>query len=284
MSRSSTMRFSTASSRINSSLLNSRAAVAPAVPLGGFYGGVRDPSRKITEYIDANDKCPVCHTERWDNKKMRLLVSSCYHKMCESCIERKFGQGPAPCPICGTQIRKNTFTTQTFEDLTVEREVAIRRRIAKEFNKRQENFPDLKSYNDYLEEVEDIASNLINGIDVEKMEARIAAYKAENAALIELNIQREERDLMNAQEEEERQRQEREERANEIRREEELERAERAKEGLKILEGLARGINDPKGYANWVSVSTFILTTPFCTAVAISSFVEPEPPWKTRKL
>ena len=57
----------------------------------------------------------------------------------------------------------------------------------------------------------------------------------------------------------------------------------------------------PRRYAHWVSttpfdkkkkriwarnapVSTFILTTPFWTAVLISSFVEPEPPWKTRNL
>ena len=33
-----------------------------------------------------------------------------------------------------------------------------------------------------------------------------------------------------------------------------------------------------------VPVSTFIFTTPFLTAVLISSLVEPEPPWKTRKL
>jgi CDK-activating kinase assembly factor MAT1 len=84
------------------------------------------------------------------------------------------------------------------------------------------------------------AFNLINEIDVEKTEARVAAYKAENAALIELNIQREERDLMTAQEEEERERQERLERAKDIRREEELERIERAKESQKILEDLAR--------------------------------------------
>ena len=59
--------------------------------------------------------------------------------------------------------------------------------------------------------------------------------------MIELNIQREERDLMAAQEEEERERQERLDRAKDIRREEELERAERAKEGQRILEDLARG-------------------------------------------
>ena len=34
--------------------------------------------------------------------------------------------------------------------------------------------------------------------------------------------------------------------------------------------------------AYWVSVSTFIFTTPKSTAAPISSAVEPEPPWKTR--
>ena len=38
----------------------------------------------------------------------------------------------------------------------------------------------------------DTAFNLINDIDIPQTEARIAAYRAENAALIELNIQREE--------------------------------------------------------------------------------------------
>ena len=34
--------------------------------------------------------------------------------------------------------------------------------------------------------------------------------------------------------------------------------------------------------AYWVSVSMFILTTPYDTASRISSSDEPEPPWKTR--
>jgi len=49
-----------------------------------------------------------------------------------------------------------TFIPQTFEDLVVEKEVSIRRKLAKEFNKRREDFPDLRSYDDYLQEVEDI--------------------------------------------------------------------------------------------------------------------------------
>jgi len=54
-------------------------------------------------------------------------------------------------------LRKLAFIPQTFEDLTVEKEVVVRRRMAKEFNKRREDFMDLRSYNDYLEEVEDIS-------------------------------------------------------------------------------------------------------------------------------
>ena len=54
-------------------------------------------------------------------------------------------------------LRKLAFIPQTFEDLTVEKEVVVRRRMTKEFNKRREDFIDLRSYNDYLEEVEDIS-------------------------------------------------------------------------------------------------------------------------------
>lgn len=86
-----------------------------------------------------------------------------------------FTLGPAPCPICQKVLRKLAFTPQTFEDLDVEKEVAVRRRIAKEsvfcyisldallnlhslrFNKRREDFVDLRQFNDYLEEVEDIS-------------------------------------------------------------------------------------------------------------------------------
>ena len=52
---------------------------------------------------------------------------------CESCIDRLFTLGPAPCPICNKTLRKLAFTPQTFEDLDVEKEVAVRRRIAKEW-------------------------------------------------------------------------------------------------------------------------------------------------------
>ncbi|KAK0210338.1 CDK-activating kinase assembly factor MAT1-domain-containing protein [Desarmillaria ectypa] len=209
-----------------------------------FGGGVKDPSGRTAEYFSMDDQCPVCKSDRYLNPKLRLLVSSCYHKMCESCIDRLFTLGPAPCPICNTVLRKLAFTPQTFEDLGVEKEVAIRRRIAKEFNKRREDFDDLRSYNDYLEEVEDIAFNLINNIDVPETERRIAAYKAANAALITLNLQREEAYALALKEQEEFERHEREQRAAELLREEEAERLEKEKERQEIIDKLETSEKD----------------------------------------
>ncbi|TFK42760.1 CDK-activating kinase assembly factor MAT1-domain-containing protein [Crucibulum laeve] len=203
-----------------------------------FGGGVKDASGRTSEFSSMDDQCPVCKSDRYLNPKLRLLVSSCYHKMCESCIDRLFTLGPAPCPICNKVLRKLAFTPQTFEDLTVEKEVAVRRRIAKEFNKRREDFLDLRSYNDYLEEVEDITFNLINEVNLPETEARIAAYRAENAALIELNIQREEAYALSLKEHEEAERRERENRAAELRREEEEEREEREKGRREIIDKL----------------------------------------------
>lgn len=185
-----------------------------------------------------DDQCPVCKSDRYLNPKLRLLVSSCYHKMCESCIDRLYTLGPAPCPVCGKTLKKMTFIPQTFEDLVVEKEVAVRRKLVKEFNKRREDFPDLRSYNDYLQEVEDITFNLINDIDIPETQARIAAYRKENAALIELNQQREEAYAHALKEQEDAERRERQLRAEEIRRAEEEEREAREGERRALIDNL----------------------------------------------
>ncbi|MCJ1281907.1 TFIIH/NER complex subunit [Xylographa opegraphella] len=134
--------------------------------------------------------CPVCKSSRYLNPKMRFLINpECYHRMCESCVDRIFSQGPAPCPIagCGRTLRKARFRRQTFEDLKVERECDIRARIEKIFNRREDEFTSLRAYNDYLEFKEDITFNLIERVDVAATEAKLAAYSAENSASIGKN-------------------------------------------------------------------------------------------------
>lgn len=51
---------------------------------------------------------------------------------CEDCINKNYSLGPEPCyvPGCGKILRKANFAHITFEDLKIEKEVAVRRRIA----------------------------------------------------------------------------------------------------------------------------------------------------------
>lgn len=67
-----------------------------------------------------------------------------------------------------------------FEDAMVEKEVNIRKRILRDYNKREEDFPTLREYNDYLEEIETIVYNLANNIDVVETNKRIEQYKKDN--------------------------------------------------------------------------------------------------------
>ncbi|EGF99918.1 uncharacterized protein MELLADRAFT_28617, partial [Melampsora larici-populina 98AG31] len=160
--------------------------------------------------------CPICKSDRYLNPDLRLLVSKCYHKMCESCIDRIFSLGPEPCPTCGLILRKSNFSPQTFENLKVEKEVIIRKRIHKLFNKRREDFESLDHYNNYLEEVEDITFNLINGVDVAETEAKIKKYQIENEDLIAQNAVHEARQVELNKRQEEAIKREREERKAEL--------------------------------------------------------------------
>lgn len=67
--------------------------------------------------------------------------------------------------------------------------------MASIFNKTRDHFPSLKDYNDYLEEVEDMTFNLIEGIDVEAIESKIARYQQENAEQIYLSRAKRAEDL-----------------------------------------------------------------------------------------
>ncbi|GAA6030547.1 hypothetical protein JCM8097_006199 [Rhodosporidiobolus ruineniae] len=189
-----------------------------------------DGDTRLAEYSSPDDVCPVCKNDRYLNPKLRLMVSKCYHKMCESCLDRLFSLGPEPCPICGQTIRKNQFQPQMFQNLEVQKEVAVRRRMAKIFNKRPEDFPTPDAYNDYLESYESLTFSLIHSIgsDLAATEAKIRAYEAQNRQSIEDN---EERGLAEREQHEEAERRERERRERERRRAiEEMQEEEREKE------------------------------------------------------
>lgn len=145
---------------------------------------------KGSQAVEDADICPVCKSSRYLNPNMRFLINpECYHQMCESCVDRIYSHGPAPCRIvgCGKTLRKNRFRKKTFEDIQVEREVDIRRRVAAVFNRREDEFETLDHYNNYLNDVEDITYDLVNRINVDQAEARLKKYADANHASIKEN-------------------------------------------------------------------------------------------------
>uniref|UniRef100_A0A131XEZ3 CDK-activating kinase assembly factor MAT1 n=1 Tax=Hyalomma excavatum TaxID=257692 RepID=A0A131XEZ3_9ACAR len=129
--------------------------------------------------------CPRCRTTKYRNPSLRLMVNVCGHALCENCVELLFVKGSGACPQCNVPLRRGNFRLQIFEDSKVEKEVDIRRKILKDYNKREEDFETLRAYNDYLEEVETIIYNLANEIDVEATRRKVEQYKRENKTQIQ---------------------------------------------------------------------------------------------------
>ncbi|KAK6642328.1 hypothetical protein RUM43_003829 [Polyplax serrata] len=149
--------------------------------------------------------CPRCKTTKYRNPSLKLMVNVCGHALCESCVDLLFLKGSGSCPDCGVPLRRSNFRIQLFEDAAVEKEVDIRKRVLKDFNKKEEDFDSLDKYNNYLEEVETIIYNLTNNIDVIETNKRIEQYKKENKDVILKNkskIRREEYELEEILEEE----------------------------------------------------------------------------------
>eukprot|EP01098_Paradermamoeba_levis_P011465 TRINITY_DN4915_c0_g1_i1.p1 TRINITY_DN4915_c0_g1~~TRINITY_DN4915_c0_g1_i1.p1 ORF type:complete len:324 (+),score=100.15 TRINITY_DN4915_c0_g1_i1:153-1124(+) len=73
------------------------------------------------------------------------------------------------------------------ESKMVDKELKIRRKILKLYNKRREHFNSLRAYNDYLEEIEDIIYNLTHGIDEAATNEKVEKYRQENENDIYLN-------------------------------------------------------------------------------------------------
>lgn len=124
--------------------------------------------------------CPRCKTTKYRNPSLKMMVNVCGHALCESCVDLLFLKGSGSCPECKIPLRRTNFRVQMFEDAMVEKEVNIRKRILRDYNKREEDFPTLREYNDYLEEIETIVYNLANNIDVVETNKRIEQYKKDN--------------------------------------------------------------------------------------------------------
>jgi CDK-activating kinase assembly factor MAT1 len=138
------------------------------------------------------ETCPVCKATRYFNPDISFLINpECYHRMCQGCVSRIFKDGPAQCPyaLCNKTLRQRGFKEAYFTDLKIQREVDIRKRVDAVFNKNEDDFESLDAYNEYLETVECLTSDLVDGNDADKKkaEAQLAKYEGEHKAEIEMN-------------------------------------------------------------------------------------------------
>ncbi|XP_011497030.1 PREDICTED: CDK-activating kinase assembly factor MAT1 [Ceratosolen solmsi marchali] len=124
--------------------------------------------------------CPRCKTTKYRNPSLKLMVNVCGHTLCESCVDLLFLKGSGSCPECQIALRRANFRVQLYEDAMVEKEVDIRKRILRDFNKREEDFETQSEYDNYLEEIENVIYNLTNNIDVIETNKKIEQYKKEN--------------------------------------------------------------------------------------------------------
>lgn len=131
--------------------------------------------------------CPHCKTTKYRKPLLKFKVNVCGHTLCENCVELLFIKGSAPCTTCGLPLRKNNFRLRLFEDDIVEKELEVRRRVLKDFNKKEDDFASLREYDDYLEQVETIIYNLTYEVDVEQTKQMIEQYRRDNAELISKN-------------------------------------------------------------------------------------------------
>uniref|UniRef100_A0A8D8YPI9 CDK-activating kinase assembly factor MAT1 n=1 Tax=Cacopsylla melanoneura TaxID=428564 RepID=A0A8D8YPI9_9HEMI len=127
-----------------------------------------------------DQECPRCKTTKYRKPTLKLMVNICGHPLCEGCVDLLFLKGTGNCYECNQPLRRGNFKEQLFDDSHVEKEVEIRKKLLKEYNKVEEDFNSVAEYNDYLEEFEEIIFNLCNDIDILETNKRIDSYKKAN--------------------------------------------------------------------------------------------------------
>lgn len=135
----------------------------------------------------SNLECPICKSDSYLNPSIKIFISPCFHKICEQCMYKIFAHGYAPCPECGTQLRRINFISSTFEDIEVERDIRVRKFMNKSLKRERDDFQDSEEYNDYLEHYEDVVFELLEIDNDANIKERIGYLKSTDKVLCPLN-------------------------------------------------------------------------------------------------
>ncbi|KAL1285694.1 CDK-activating kinase [Trichinella pseudospiralis] len=134
--------------------------------------------------------CPKCKATDYSNKNFKLMISECGHMLCQVCVDVLFVRHSAVCPQCGQLLRRSSYWEMIYDDPVVEKEIFHRKRLQRIYNLKEEDFPDLRSYNDYLEQFEDIVFNMVFDRNVEQTKQMVADFAKANEDLIAKNRNR----------------------------------------------------------------------------------------------
>ena len=131
----------------------------------------------------------------------------------------------------------------------MEKEVDVRKRVSGVFNKREEEFETLRDWNDYLNKVEDITFNLLNGVDLEETEKEFEVYRLAHEREILENASLEERDRIEFSQQKRAELAAARERREAARKEDDAERREAQTNRRDLLDRLAAGNEDAEKVA-----------------------------------
>ncbi|CAM9829695.1 unnamed protein product, partial [Discosporangium mesarthrocarpum] len=148
--------------------------------------------------MDYESTCALCRgaEDAADNLTQQKLVvnNKCGHRFHQACVEKELNRRKTfPCPICQTHVRRAGLTEKTLDELEVSRDITVRKRIAKIFNRTEVDFKgDLLAYNNYLEEQEDLIFAMTSGTKEEAAaaSAKLREYEEKNRAEITRNAAR----------------------------------------------------------------------------------------------
>jgi len=125
-----------------------------------------------------------------------MMVNECGHPLCKNCVDNLFARSAGNCPTCSRPLKKSGFWEQTLDDPMMERENFLRGKVKKIYNLKEDDFPTLRDFNDYLERIEHLVCNLKDGIDIEATEAEMQRFKDEHLELIERNRRKKDADQL----------------------------------------------------------------------------------------
>jgi len=131
--------------------------------------------------------CPRCKSTKYRNPHLRLLVNACGHYLCEGCIDVLFVKPVVVCGLCGMVLNRDNFRARLFDNVLVNKEVEMRTTLLGDFCKEEQDFASLDEYNAYLEMLETVVYNLVNGIDVANTKIRIEEFRRQNEEWIAKN-------------------------------------------------------------------------------------------------